>query len=173
MKLDFSEIARTPGARVTHSFSEQVPESEGLVPRGPFTGTLTVTNTGLLLLVEGRFSGEVELPCGRCLEPYVSRVEATISEQFSAAGPLAAAENETIEAEEPEAAAYQNYELDLTELLRQQMLISLPMRPLCREECRGLCPTCGANLNTEQCDCAVEEPESPLGKLKSLLERHQ
>lgn len=170
MKLDLSEIARTPGARATHEFRETLRPSEGLTPRGPFTGSLTVTNTGRLLLVEGQFAGEVELPCSRCAEPYVTRVDAAISEQFSILGPLAAPEDETIEMEEPEAAAYKDKQLDLTELLRQQMLISLPMRPLCREDCRGLCPHCGANLNTEQCGCPVEEPETPFSRLKTLLD---
>jgi len=173
MKLDLSEIAATPGARAQHVFSERLQPSEELVPRGPFTGSLTVTNSGRLLLVEGQFSGEVELPCSRCAEPFVSRVDAVISEQFSVLGPELAPEHETIEMEEPEAAAYKDKELDLTELLRQQMLVSLPMRPLCREDCRGLCPTCGANLNTEQCGCPVEVPETPFAKLESLLERKQ
>jgi len=173
MKLDFSEIARIPGSRATHVFSETLPPSEGLIPRSPFVGSITVTNTGTLLLVEGRFTGEVELPCSRCAEPYVTRIEATISEQFSVRPAEVPPEAETIELEEPETAAYRNHELDLTELLRQQMLVSLPMQPLCREECRGLCPTCGANLNTGRCGCPAEEAETPFSKLKSLLEQEE
>lgn len=55
--------------------------------------------------------------------------------------------------------------LDVNELVRQQLLLALPTRPLCRPQCRGLCPKCGTNLNQGDCGCRREAPERPLGRL--------
>ena len=58
--------------------------------------------------------------------------------------------------------------LDLTEAIRQYRVMALPMKPLCREECAGLCPTCGKNLNTGPCDCPANEIDPRWAKLLKL-----
>jgi len=64
---------------------------------------------------------------------------------------------------------YTEMTVDLTEEIRQCLLLELPMKPLCRTDCKGLCPQCGHNRNEGPCSCRTEEPEDPWEKLRSLL----
>ncbi len=68
-------------------------------------------------------------------------------------------------------AFYRDGMLDLVDLLREQFMLALPMKPLCTEACRGLCPQCGTNLNKTQCGCAPTWEDPRLAPLKSLLTR--
>jgi uncharacterized protein len=75
----------------------------------------------------------------------------------------------TIDREEPETSAMSNYVLDVSELVRQQLAVNLPMAPLCREDCQGICPECGQNLNLGPCSCANQPADTGWGTLASLL----
>jgi uncharacterized protein len=77
-------------------------------------------------------------------------------------------EVEPAEEEEGETAFRDNI-LDLSELVREQVLLALPMNPVCEESCRGVCPKCGQNLNRGECDCEAAEEESPFGLLAQLF----
>ena len=175
MKLDLESTAHTPGARWTDEFTLPLPPDAELDLAEPVHGTLTVTNTGRLLLVQGELIAKVRLECSRCTEPVIYTVTAPIEEEFSIRGPEGAPLEpvETIDVEEPEASAFADNLLDLTELVRQQILVSLPLRPLCRADCKGLCPECGKNLNEGPCGCPAAPEESPFSVLKSLLDKSQ
>jgi uncharacterized protein len=175
MKLDLSEIARTVGARASYDFRETVPDDEEIRFRGPLTGTLTVTNAGQMLLLQGKLTGEVELTCGRCLEPFTWSVEAALDEQFAlelAAGPHP---DPKVQDDEPAAPVFvgRSLDLDLTELLRQNVLVAMPIKPLCRSDCAGLCPVCGADRNQGDCGHAPEQLESPFSALSALLKKKE
>jgi uncharacterized protein len=64
---------------------------------------------------------------------------------------------------------YRDDRIDLNELLREQFYLALPMKPLCRDDCKGLCPQCGTNLNTGACSCATQWEDPRLAPLKGLL----
>ena len=70
-------------------------------------------------------------------------------------------------------AYYREGMLDLVELMREQFVLALPMKPLCAEDCRGLCPECGTNLNKGQCGCTPRWEDPRLAALKSLLPREK
>jgi uncharacterized protein len=76
----------------------------------------------------------------------------------------------TIDREEPETSAIANYVLDVSELVRQQLAVNLPMAQLCREDCRGICPECGQNLNLGPCGCAKQPADARWSALASLLD---
>jgi len=173
MKIDLTEIARTPGAHAAHDFEEPLKGDSDVALTEPAKGRFTVTSTGSLLVLRGSMTAEVDLACGRCLEPIVYHLEAPISEEFSTQPAALAAENETIDVEEPDRAAFKENILDLTELVRQNIIINLPLKPLCREDCPGICARCGANLAAGACECPPEEPEGPLAELKRLIEPDQ
>ena len=67
-------------------------------------------------------------------------------------------------------AYYGGDQLDLGEMVREQFFLTVPLKRLCRDACRGLCPTCGANRNQVRCECPPEAAASPFGSLRSLLE---
>ncbi len=75
--------------------------------------------------------------------------------------------------EDVETSYYENDTIDLNELLREQFYLALPMKPLCADGCRGLCPQCGTNLNTGRCDCAPAWEDPRLAPLKALVKRDE
>ena len=116
----------------------------------------------------GTVTTELELPCSRCLEPFRLPVAAPFDLRYL---PASAASSETereVDDEDLETSYYENDVIDLNELLREQFYLALPMKPLCREECRGLCAQCGTNLNTGTCDCAPVWEDPRLAALKDL-----
>ena len=83
-------------------------------------------------------------------------------------------EEREVEEDDLETSYYRDDQIDLSELMREQFYLALPMKPLCREDCKGLCPQCGTNLNTGTCDCAPawDDPRlAPLKQLKRELQR--
>jgi uncharacterized protein len=123
--------------------------------------------------VTGRFSTRVELECSRCTEPFEVPVEAPFDLRY-VPQVLNAGEGEREIAEEDLTTAYyREGNLDIGELLREQFELALPMKPLCDEACRGLCPECGTNLNRAQCDCAPRWDDPRLAPLKGLLDRQK
>ncbi len=78
-------------------------------------------------------------------------------------------DEQEVEEEDLDTSYYRDDQIDLNELLREQFYLALPMKPLCREDCRGLCPQCGTNLNTGTCTCATEWEDPRLAALKGLV----
>src|SRR5580693_2014019 len=103
--------------------------------------------------LRGNFSGEFQVPCARCVEP----VEIPLSAEFDLIFRPSEADSEPLErsitAPETEIGYYQGDGLLLEDVLREQVLLSLPVRTLCKPDCKGLCPRCGANRNQQPCSC--------------------
>jgi uncharacterized protein len=116
----------------------------------------------------GTVAAELELACSRCLEPYRLPIAAQFDVRYLPASEASAAVEREVDAEDLETSYYRNDEIDLNELLREQFYLALPMKPLCSEDCRGLCMQCGTNLNASRCDCAPGWDESPFAALKGL-----
>jgi DUF177 domain-containing protein len=121
--------------------------------------------------VSGRVSTTLELDCGRCLEPFTVPVDVPFELRY-----LPAAENtgdgeREVAEDDLTSAYYRDDALDVIELLREQFQLALPMKPLCQEACKGLCPECGANRNRTDCGCAPRWEDPRLAALKGLLTR--
>ena len=112
---------------------------------------------------------ELELPCSRCLEPFRLPVAAPFDLRYLPASTVSSEPEREVEDEDLETSYYENDAIDLNELLREQFYLALPMKPLCQEDCRGLCPQCGTNLNTGNCSCAPVWEDPRLAALKNLL----
>jgi uncharacterized protein len=108
----------------------------------------------------GTVRTELELLCSRCLEPFRLPVDASFDLRFLPAAHMATQEERELQEEDFEISYYRDDQIDLDELLREQFYLALPMKPLCSEACRGLCPQCGVNLNTGTCACEArwEDP---------------
>jgi uncharacterized protein len=119
----------------------------------------------------GSVSTTLELQCSRCLEPFALPVESRFDLRYQphihAAGSGHDAERQ-IEEDDLSTAFYDNEEIDLGQLMSEQFYLSLPMKPLCREDCRGLCPICGATLNRTACGCKSNWEDPRLAVLKTL-----
>lgn len=116
----------------------------------------------------GSVRTELELPCSRCLEPFRMPVDATLDLRYLPASELSPEDEREVAEEDLETSYYRDDQVDLNELLREQFYLALPMKPLCREDCRGLCPECGANRNTAACSCEHVWQDPRLAPLKGL-----
>ncbi|MCF6466412.1 YceD family protein [Clostridium sp. Cult2] len=104
-----------------------------------------------------------EEACGRCLEPFVKEEKTVLS------GKLVEKTDKIGLDDEDEIIYYKDEKLDLAEYIISSIILSLPMKPLCHEECKGLCPKCGANHNKEDCQCVIEDVDPRLAILKDLF----
>jgi len=103
--------------------------------------------------LKGEFAGKFEAPCARCVEPVPMELEGDFDLIFRPVGVDSGPQERSITAEETEIGYYQKDSLLLEDVLREQVLLSLPARTLCKPDCKGLCPRCGQNRNTVACNC--------------------
>ncbi|MFZ0287168.1 MAG: DUF177 domain-containing protein [Terriglobales bacterium] len=123
--------------------------------------------------LNGDLAVQLETDCARCLEPVVTDVKHSFDLLYRPLGADAGRQELSVTGAEAEISYYQGEGLLLEDVLREQVLLAVPLRAICRENCRGLCPQCGTNLNEKQCSCAepVEDPRwSGLKDLRSKLE---
>lgn len=125
----------------------------------------------------GTVKTTLELQCSRCLEPFVLPVDREFDLRFLPAGAEEAktdTDDEEIEVEDDDVSLtfYRDEQIDLIELLREQFYLALPMKPLCKSDCKGICPQCGTNRNTAPCDCNPQWEDPRMAGLKTLLKRN-
>ncbi len=131
-------------------------------------GTVSLAKHGHDILVRGHLKGELGLACSRCLEPFTAPVETDFDLLLAPAPSGARPAEEELSARELDLDFYQGETVDLEAIVREQIILMAPFKPLCREDCRGLCPVCGLNLNRETCSCPVEKSNSPFAQLAKL-----
>jgi uncharacterized protein len=159
-------------------FEEPTSDLNSLLEQGPvrdyqFVGPGTVRvrcyRAGSDLFFAGEVMSAVEGRCARCLASFSFDLPVPFSFVMVPRGGRWT-EEET-EMEGVDLAHYEGEEVDLSPLLRERILLALPTLPLCAESCRGLCPHCGANLNTERCECVADEGDPRLAVLRDLKVR--
>jgi uncharacterized protein len=116
----------------------------------------------------GSVQTTLELTCGRCLEPYTAPVDQSFDLRYHPHARNTGEGEIELEDDDLTTAFYQNDEIDLGHLMQEQFCLSLPMKPLCRDDCKGLCVVCGANLNGETCACKRDWEDPRLATLKKL-----
>ncbi|MBF6612581.1 MAG: DUF177 domain-containing protein [Chloroflexi bacterium] len=134
-------------------------------------GSVKVTRMSRDLLVQGDVEASVSLECSRCLEQFRLPVDAMLEELFQPTLDVETGRPVQLDDSEKDDTAFhidQNHLMDLSEPVRQALLVALPLKPLCKEECAGLCPHCGANLNETQCGCESEDVDSRWQGLREL-----
>ncbi len=136
----------------------------------PLIGKVKLLRTGNGILVTGRAHTVVRMPCRRCLMPTKVPVDLELEEDFHPSIDIITGAELPLQDEEDEACRTDEHHiLDLNEVVRQGLWLALPMSALCRPDCRGLCPNCGANLNEGACDCQPEEWDPRLAVLRDLM----
>jgi uncharacterized protein len=122
--------------------------------------------------VQGRVTARLELECSRCVEPFEVPVDARFEFRYVPQTVVEASDRE-ISDDDLTTAFYREGTLDVVEMVREQFQLALPMKPLCAQACRGLCPVCGANLNVADCGCKPVWEDPRLAPLKGLLNREK
>ena len=124
-----------------------------------------IARSGRDAYLTGTASGLVELSCSRCLEKFAFPLQCQVEVHYIPR-PDCLPEEAELELQELNECIYEGEEIDIAPEIRDQLLVSLPLKPLCKEDCLGLCPRCGANLNFEHCECGVEEENHRFDVLK-------
>lgn len=118
--------------------------------------------------VKGRLATSLELNCARCLEPTVQDVEREFDLLYRPLGADAGRDELSVTDAEAEISYYQGQGVALEDVLREQVLLAAPVKVICRDRCKGLCPQCGKNLNEGACSCAIEKEEPRWAALKEI-----
>jgi len=147
---------------------EQLPRESDYTVVEPVSLAFDIFKDGQQFRLEGDVKTVLELPCSRCLEPFRLGVDAHFDLRYQPHAMNNGEDEKEIEEDDLTTAFYENDEIDLGQLMREQFYLALPMKPLCRDDCRGLCPLCGTNLNRGACDCKREWDDPRLAALKKL-----
>jgi len=153
-----------------YAFDEPVEGLNNTTGPTPVRGEATLLRTGYGILADVTLETTLPAECSRCLEDTSSLVRTQFHEEFV---PTVDVRTGAALLPDPQSEAFpidDSHILDLSEPIRQHVLMDTPLRPLCREDCRGLCPACGQNLNDGRCECEPELEGSPFAALRQLLD---
>ncbi len=186
MLIDLTTLAteRAPIAADVPAAALDVP-AEDFVVKGPIRIEGDIERLeGETYHLRGVMRAELALPCARCAEPFDLAVEAPLDLRFVPAGALQASgrpghrgtgddedgeDGHEIAEDDSSVVPYDEPRIDLAQVAREQCYLALPMKPLCRADCQGLCPHCGINRNAASCTCENRWEDPRLAGLKSLL----
>ena len=158
----------------SHSYAPEEVELEDEAARlvAPAEVNGSASRKGEEVRLRGKIATEIELLCGRCLAPARSPLELEFDTRFIPQSE-AAGETDNVEllTEDMGLAAFEGDSIDLDELVREQILLALPTRHLCREDCKGLCQKCGADLNAGDCSCEQGETDPRWAALADFKRR--
>jgi len=118
--------------------------------------------------ITGKISGSIEVCCHRCLKPFALPLNEPVDIFLIAKERMPGHEEKELDAEELLYEFFDGEVIEVDRLIAEQIFLGLPVKVLCGENCKGICPGCGANLNEEVCRCKIEGRQSPFAKLKDL-----
>ncbi len=167
MKIDVSELRKVKGR--SEKFLGMLPDHslDVLGQKSTFRSLKVdgeATNTGEGIFVRGNVTGYVDFACSLCLKEFSVSLNVPLEENYHREG------EEIPQDEEEPVRVYREDEIDITDLIKEGLLLALPMKPICKPDCKGLCSYCGCDLNTQQCNCKEEEIDPRLAVLGSLLQ---
>jgi uncharacterized protein len=159
MRFNVAQLLKEPvGSTRKYHLAEDIQVLDGeVILTHPIEGAIRLIHTTEGVLVSGQLHTEVELTCSRCLESFSTAVDFTLEEEFHPTIDIHTGAKLPSEDGEDEATLIDDQHIiDLLEVMRQDILLALPSRPLCKPDCAGLCSQCGRNLNEGPCTC--EQP---------------
>jgi uncharacterized protein len=169
MQINVSGLLKSPiGATRNYEINDFVNISGC---ESPVQGDVSMVRTNRGILVKATLNTEVEVSCSRCLNPFRTSLSLAIEEEYF---PLIDVESGTSVSVPDEPGCFtidEQHILDLTEAVRKYALMAIPMKPLCKENCAGLCPSCGRDLNKGPCNCPSQKLDHRWSKLSQLLDQ--
>jgi uncharacterized protein len=172
MQFNVAQLLKAPtGSRREYGLSDDIRElDDDIVALQPLTGRLRLTRTASGVLAAGRFHTVVAIECRRCMQEFTTPVELELEEEFLPT--IDVLTGGSLPAEEVDEALRidAHHTLDLSEVVRQHIILQREQYPLCAETCAGLCPVCGRNLNEGPCGCQDASEDPRWVALRELLE---
>jgi uncharacterized protein len=143
---------------------------EDLVFQGPVSAEIRIYRNREEIFLYGKLNACIELSCDRCLADSGHDIQKDFMYLLKPAAKRESLPGEMeITDDDVETTWYDGETIDIREMIAEQIRLEIPLRYLCKDECKGLCADCGCNLNEEQCACTHEEPAGPFAVLKELL----
>ncbi len=179
MQLDLRQLARAGGEEHLDrtfqpaQFDVSVVKDEEYEVVAPVHLVLDVRKDRDAYRVTGRVETRLRLECGRCLEPFEIPVDSAFELRYVPATANTGDDEAEVAEDDLTTAFYKDETLDLGELMHEQFVLALPMKPLCSDACKGLCPRCGTNLNKGTCECKPAWKDPRLATLEGLLNRKE
>ncbi len=172
MKFNVAQLLKGPVGQVRYyeidEIAEVMDDTEDTEGGCNIEGEMELLRTDRGILVRGELNTTVRCVCSRCLEIFEYRLRLEIAEEFFPTVDVITGLPLEIPEEDSSFTIDEKHILDLGEAVRQYALLSLPMKLVCRPDCAGLCPNCGANLNLERCRCSASAPDPRWGELSKL-----
>lgn len=173
--VDLSSLRQNPGRRLTVSLQSDELEglSNGLHLKGPVRLEVTLVGGDRRVMLQAQIQADIETVCDMCLTPVSYPLDFEIDEVLMSAHDVDVLSEHGGDREKMESEnwIYDDVHLDLNYLVLNAILTQLPLRHLCRPDCKGLCPHCGANLNDGPCDCENTEIDPRWAILAQLQEK--
>ena len=170
LKFNVAQLLREEvGARRNYTFAENALPLDDETTLRQLDGKVRFTRTTTGVLVDVDAHGMVEMPCMRCLTPTQQQVDLNFRDEFHSKIEVNTGAPLPAPPDEDPFFIDESHLVDLGEALREYALLELPIKPLCKPDCKGLCPTCGADLNAGDCGCSTDEGDDRFDVLKSLL----
>ena len=168
MRLELENLEKEQ--RFAHTFqpNELSVEDSDLRLIGPAEISGRIRRKGDEVELVGQLQTKFETVCARCLKPVTIPLAAHFDERFATAVSWGAEEQHELASEDLNLSVFDGEAIDLSQLVREQLLLAKPAQVLCREDCQGLCPVCGADMNINACECEAQQVDSRWEKLKDL-----
>ena len=165
MKVLISEIP-DEGLDFAH---EETVESDTII--SPIKARLKIMKIGSEVIVKGEVVADIRLQCSRCVADFYPVLSVPVDVVYHPLDELKGEERHEILNGELDMDFYSGDEMDITTLMKEQILLNIPMKPLCTDSCRGMCRTCGKNLNEGDCSCPHTETDRRFDILKKILDQ--
>lgn len=172
MKINLTKIKRTSGQTHEFNFEENIElplvKGESIPFVKPVKVKILLTNVGgKVLHVTGTIDATVKLVCGRCLGDFEQEINIDFDEDFIPSSEVT--EDQMGKLENEELTMVKGEELDLSEKVIENIMLALPMKTICSDNCKGICQECGVNLNEQSCSCKRLDVDPRLQVLEKLL----
>jgi DUF177 domain-containing protein len=168
LALNLARI-RTPHERFEQTYAPgQLESTDDFRVVEPISLAFDISKDNQQFRLVGTVRTTLEMPCSRCLEPFIMAIDQAFDLRYQPHAQNSGEGEREIEEDDLTTAFYENDEIDLGHLMREQFYLALPMKPLCRADCQGLCPVCGTNLNKGACSCKREWEDPRFAALKKL-----
>ena len=167
VQINVSQLLKSPiGSTRNYTVNEMVDIDHS---NSPVQGSMTLTRTDKGILVAGTVHTEIELTCSRCLNFFHCPLSPRIEEEYFPTTDIITGASLPAPDEPGSFTIDELNVIDLTEAIRQYTLLATPMKPLCQDDCAGLCPTCGQSLNQKRCNCPLQPVDPRWDKLSKLV----
>lgn len=170
MKIDITDVVSNENKRVTKEVEIDFTSFESksgnfpIIKKTPFTLQLT-NEENKRLLIETEVDVTIEIPCDRCLTPVAEAFHIEVTREV----PIG--EREDAVEDEDEFDYVDGFNLDVDRLIYGEILVNWPTKVLCKEDCKGICRICGANLNTQTCDCQKTELDPRMAAIQDIFNK--